>query len=422
MVDFWMANSQRFARLAWPVSVAGFIFTLLILINGYRLDNYSFEGQINVWYMPIINILPVLVAFPVGAVIATRLPEVAYGWIWIMMGFGAGVIQPAGGLLAYTLLNSPAPALLAGGLAAHLAMVGWLITMPMIPLALIYFPTGRMPSVRWKWLVNLLLFATLITGLVGWMIPGDHGFAPVINPIGVQGPLGQAAEVISIFSIIIVLFFGFSAAALSLIMRYRYSSGLQRAQIRWLVYAAVLNAVQLLFDSSELHQPWISETTMTALGQFFLLSLPVAVLIAVLRFRLYDIDFVIRKTLLYTLLTGFLVSIYFGGVVVLQAVFNRFTGEANSPLVTVISTLAIAALFNPLHIRTQTWLDRRFYREKYNAELQLSRFSFVARDEVDLGKLVDSMVSVVESTIKPNHLALWLVDDTKKNNSKTKVT
>jgi hypothetical protein len=136
--------------------------------------------------------------------------------------------------------------------------------------------------------------------------------------------------------------------------------------------------------------------------------IPVTLGISILRYRLWDIDILIRRTLQYTLLTGLLALAYFGGVVVLQAIFSPLTGQTNSPLVTVITTLGIAALFNPLRIRVQNFIDRRFFRQKYNAEQALAQFAVTARDEVEMEKLAAALQSVVQETMQPDQVSIWL--------------
>lgn len=141
---------------------------------------------------------------------------------------------------------------------------------------------------------------------------------------------------------------------------------------------------------------------------FAFLMIPLGIGISILRHRLYDIDVIIRRTLQYAFLTGLLALAYFGGVVVLQTLFNPLTGSTNSPLVTVITTLGIAALFNPLRHRVQDFIDRRFYRKKYNAEQALAQFAATARDEVDMEKLTAALLRVVEETVQPEKASLWL--------------
>jgi hypothetical protein len=191
-----------------------------------------------------------------------------------------------------------------------------------------------------------------------------------------------------------------------LLFRFRRSQGVEREQIKWLFYAAAVFALSyvpafFLTDFSDTEDTW------NMLWIIGMLAIPVAIAFAILRTRLYDIDIIIRRTLQYTLLTGLLVMVYFGSVVLLQSLVENITG-GQSPIVIVISTLAIAALFNPLRIRVQDFIDRRFFRKSYDAEQTLARFAVVARDEVDMDKLSAALLNAVEETIQPEMVNLWL--------------
>ena len=201
------------------------------------------------------------------------------------------------------------------------------------------------------------------------------------------------------------------------IYRYRRdSTPLERQQIKWILFGVltyVLGVVvwALVFGRA-LQIPAGELRLLAMLGAWFsdlftLLVLPVAITIAIMRYRLWDIDLVIRRTLQYGLLTGLLALVYFGSVILLQSIVENFTGE-QSPLVIVLSTLVIAALFNPLRSRVQDFIDRRFYRKKYNAEQALVQFAATARDEVDMDKLSATLLRVVEETMQPEGASLWL--------------
>jgi hypothetical protein len=206
------------------------------------------------------------------------------------------------------------------------------------------------------------------------------------------------------------------ASALSLVLRYRRSGGEEREQIKWIAFAA--SVVGLLYliamvGSLTYSGPWGAAGTPLWLGllqQAALASftaVPIAVGLAVLKYRLYDIDVLINRTLVYGSLTATLVVLYFGGIVVLQRFFVALTGE-KSTLAVVASTLVIAALFNPLRRRIQSFIDRRFYRRKYDAAKTLEAFSKKLRDETDLDALNNELVGVVRETMQPAHVSLWL--------------
>jgi hypothetical protein len=199
-------------------------------------------------------------------------------------------------------------------------------------------------------------------------------------------------------------------AVVSLFFRFRRARGDERQQIKWFVSASVLSvafvfAWNFLLDAeSELLQASLALVSLTLAP-----AIPIATGIAILRYRLYDIDIIVNRTLVYGLLTGMLATVYFGGVTATQAILRTLTGQEQQPqLAVVVSTLAIAALFHPLRRRIQTFTDRRFYRSKYDAAKTLEAFSAKLRDETDLGALSDDLVGVVRETMQPAHVSLWL--------------
>jgi hypothetical protein len=258
------------------------------------------------------------------------------------------------------------------------------------------FPSGRFVP-RWTRWVALcwLLF------LLSW------NFTPF-------GPLSWPSPIFNVS--ILVLWASFPVAQL-----YRYarvSDAIQRQQTKWVVYGVAVAVGGFLatrftvgvagdFRPEEVGK-WMLSMFLT---DAFVLALPVSIGIAVLRSRLFDIDVVINRTLVYGSLTIMLVALYFGAIVVLQRVFVALTGQ-QSTLAVVASTLAIAALFNPLRRRVQALVDRRFYRQKYDARKTLEAFSAKLRDEADLAALNDDLVEVVRKTMQPSHVSLWLHPDT----------
>jgi hypothetical protein len=272
---------------------------------------------------------------------------------------------------------------------------------------LLLFPDGRLPSSRWRpvaWCAVL--------GLIGFVAgtalqPGPLGdFPQILNPYGVDSlildAVGLAGVILASASMV--------ASAISLIVRMRRAGRAQRQQIKWLAYGGAL-VVGSVFASGVLSTIWSPDVGI-ALISLSLLGLPIFTGVAIARYRLYEIDIVINRTLVYGALTAALVAVYFGGVATLQALLRAFTGQEQQPqLAIVVSTLAIAALFNPLRRRIQSFIDRRFYRSKYDARKTLESFSAKLRDETDLQALNNELVSVVRETMEPSHVSLWLRPD-----------
>ncbi|MFN2152780.1 MAG: hypothetical protein ACK2T5_14345, partial [Anaerolineales bacterium] len=193
---------------------------------------------------------------------------------------------------------------------------------------------------------------------------------------------------------------------ISLFVRFHRARGVEREQIKWLFYAAAVFA--LFYLPSFIGNTYSENDNLwNMLLPIGMSTFPIAIGIAILRYRLYDIDIIIRKTLQYAILTGLLALVYFGNVILLQSLTENLFGE-QSPLVIVLSTLAIAALFNPLRSRIQDFIDRRFYRKKYDAEQALAQFAATARDEVDMDQLNAALLQVVEQTMQPESVSLWL--------------
>jgi hypothetical protein len=290
---------------------------------------------------------------------------------------------------------------------------------------LLLFPDGKLPSKRWRpltWLSGVVIVLLSVTeGLAPGPLENQGG---VRNPFGLEAfPwLADAALVILPLLPLCIL-----ASAVSLVLRFRRSRGEERQQIKWIAFVASFAGLVYLFA---LVSPFIFAPEMLGGGGrlppsplwFELLfsaavlgfaGVPVAIGFAVLKYRLYDIDVIINRTLVYGSLTAVLAVVYFGGVATTQAIFRTLTGQEQQPqLAVVVSTLVIAALFTPLRRRIQSFIDRRFYRSKYDAAMTLEAFSAKLRDETDLEALNRELVGVVRKTMQPAHVSLWLRPDT----------
>jgi hypothetical protein len=401
--------STRAARwLAWSLMV----LSVVLLVGGIALDQMTRStAPGRLYYGPVdavFYLATVLTFSVVGAIIASRQPRNAIGWIFCGVGLVMGINSLAGGYAEYRLSGGYGPWSLAET-AAWFASWSWtiLVYLP-TSFLLLLFPDGRLPSPRWRpvaWcavlgLIGLVVGTALQTGPLG-------DFPQIMNPYGVDSLILDAVAVTGY----ILASASMVASAVSLIVRMRRSGRVERQQIKWLAYGGAL-AVGTVFVGGVI-SVWIGEVGISLIT-IGLLGVPVFTGVAIARYRLYDIDIVINRTLVYGALTAALVAVYFGGVATTQTIFRTLTGqqEQQPQLAIVVSTLAIAALFNPLRRRIQSFIDRRFYRSKYDARKTLGAFSAKLRDETDLGALSDDLVGVVRESMQPAHVSLWLRPDT----------
>ena len=349
----------------------------------------------------------VLTFSAVGAIIASRQPRNAIGWIFCGIGLVVSLNSLTGSYAEYRLVGGSSPGSLAET-AAWFSSWSWTLWL-YVPTTflLLLFPDGRLPSPRWRpvaWCAAL----GVISFVAGYALdPGPlEEFPRITNPYGVDSPILDAIAVAGA----ILAAASMVASAVSLIVRMRRAGQVERQQIKWLAYGGAL-VVGAVFVGGAI-SIWVGEVgiSLIIIG---LLGLPIFTGVAIARYRLYDIDIVINRTLVYGALTAALVAVYFGGVATLQALFRALTGQEQQPqLAIVVSTLAIAALFNPLRRRIQSFIDRRFYRRKYDAAKTLEAFSAKLRDETDLNALGDDLIGVVRETMQPAHVSLWLRPDT----------
>jgi hypothetical protein len=384
----------------WATSFALTALSLLLLVL-----NFS-HPDVAIYPYWLENILFAVGFSTVGAVIASRsAPENSIGWLFCAIGFSFGVIHFSAEYAIYTLLAQPGT-LIGGEAAAWILSWGWVLAVGFIVFLSLLFPDDRLPSRRWRWFAWLSLIL-IITGAVwGAFTPGlILSLGRINNPLGVEG-LPNVWKLTQ--TLMLTLIF---VSAASLFMRLRRASGVERQQIKWFTYTGVVasSAALLTYTISEpmgaLWLKWVGYVVM----QIALIGMPISMGIAILHYRLYDIDLIINRTLVYGALTVMLALVYFGGVTATQAIFRTLTGQEEQPqLAIVVSTLVIAALFNPLRRRIQSFIDRRFYRRKYDARKTLEAFSAKLRDETDLDALSDDLVGVVRETMQPAHASLWL--------------
>src|SRR5215216_3640868 len=413
-------SSRVASWLAWSLcvlSVAMFVGSVPLLVLGRSAYvPSSWDADLTTGGLLASGLF--LVFALVGALIASRHPENPVGWLCLADGF---LWMSTNLLDYYSVYGMAKPGSLPFALGAA-AINNWL-WVPSVGLLATYvfllFPNGRLPSRRWRplaWLSGVVI----VSVSVGVMLsPGSLDMPRGIsNPFGLEG----APWVTTVAHLILPLLpLCMLASALSLVLRYRRSKGDERQQIKWIAFAASLVALVYLIAmvASFVHPSeawttvgsvwWLNLLTIAALLSF--VTIPLAVGFAVLKYRLYDIDLIINRTLVYGILTAMLVVLYFGGIVVLQMLFVILSGK-RSNLAVLASTLLIAALFNPLRRRIQDLVDRRFYRSKYDARRTLEAFSARLREETDLDSLNAELIMVVRKTILPERVSLWLRPDT----------
>ena len=324
----------------------------------------------------------------VGALLAWKRPKNPIGWLLSAIGL-AFAVAASGVFLAH--------------FPRTLTLADWLgflyfVEFGLCAFVVLLFPTGHLPSRRWRpvaWAAG--------AGLAGWVL--GCTFAPTIityspsvrNPVGAAGSAGNVFKIMAFGGGVLTAAAGL-AAIMSLAFRYRRAGTAERAQLKWLVYAAAVIVVALLAAI-----PIASTNLQNAISSGAVALVPVAIGIAVLRYRLYDIDRVISRTVAYAIVTGLLVGIYAGVVLLATQVLRVHT-----PAAVAAATLAAAALFSPVRRRVQRAVDRRFNRVRYDADQTVAAFAARLKNAVDLDAVRDDLASVVHQVLEPAHVSLWI--------------
>ena len=360
-------------------------------------------------------ILPFIPFAIMGALVASKRPTNPVGWICLAVGLLWMLNIVTGSYVIYAMRvatpgSIPYP-------AAVGSLAGWLGPMAILLFGtylILLFPDGRLPSSNWRpvaWLCGLVIVSNVV---VTTFAPGPlSDLRSVRNPFGLEGQpwLASANDIVGLLFPVCLL-----ASASSLVLRYLRSGEEVREQIKWLAFAASVVALGVsgaivegtLFasDANGSTDPFLGKLLQDAITLSFA-GIPIAIGFAVLKYRLYDIDVVINRALVYGSLTVSLATVYWGTVVLLQEIFRALSGQ-ESTLAVVASTLAIAALFGPLRRSAQSFVDRRFYRRKYDAAETLAAFSSRMREETNLEALHDDVLGVIRETMQPEHASLWL--------------
>jgi hypothetical protein len=394
-------QARTTAWLAWLVCG----LALMLLTAGLVLLWTSPDGPLPEGYASraaqAISLVSLLGPPLLGGVLAARRPANPYGWLWAAYGLGWAVV---GFTNAYAIYVSASGA----GMLRWAGSIAWMGTVAFVPLLgltallLLLFPDGRPPSPRWRWVTRAIGVTVVVTTVAGALLPADEG-DPIGNPLAVQGSIEALADTVVNLGIT-ALFLAILLSAVSLLLRFRRARGLQRQQLKWLAYGGGFLAAYILLDMVSQVPPGLVDALIEALTFGALYA---GVGMAVLRYRLYDIDRLINRTLVYGLLTALLAGVYAGAVLVLGQVFGGVGGDPPSWAVAG-ATLAVAALFRPARRRIQAVVDRRFNRRKYDAARTVEAFSRRLRDELDLDALSAELLAVVDQTMQPSAASLWL--------------
>jgi hypothetical protein len=402
-----MTDRPLRARVAsWLALSLWALCVLLVALGVFFAYLSSFDTGFSP-YLP--NLIAGTLSFStVGALVAYRRPGNPIGWLLCATGLLEALTAFGGEYGVYALVDGSS---LPGGVfGLWLGSWTWLAAGSVVLFAFMLFPAGRLPSPRWRAVAGLYVLVSCLNVAPFALTPGPLaetealGLPPVANPFGVEAVAGLSGPV-GAFSLPLAIFTGLSPFTALFIRYWRAEEDEERQQIKWVAYAVALLTGAITAVS--IWPPLDGSIAGLLLFLVGFLSIPVAIGIAILRHRLYDIDLVINRTLVYAVLTAALALVYLGGVASLQLVLRPLTGS-ESQLAVVASTLAIAALFSPLRRRVQGFVDRRFYRQKYDAEQVLAGFSARLRDETDLDRLGGDLVGVVREAVQPEHASLWL--------------
>jgi hypothetical protein len=389
-------TARTAARLAW--SACGLALVLLagamVLVAGAAgppPEGFpSRTGQL-------VNLVGLLGPPLLGGVIAARRPANPYGWLWCAYALGWAVVGFSEAWVTHAAGGDPGPV----RWASPVVWVGGFVFAPLVALTaliLLLFPDGRPPSRRWHpliWTIAAICLPATVAGALLQPPPPAPG-----NPLAVGSAAAPLVEAVANAGVPL-LFLTVLAAAGSLLARFRRSRGRQRQQLKWLAYGGAFLAAVLVADLVSLDPPGLWDIVLETLS-FGALYLGVGM--AVLRHRLYDIDRLINRTLVYGILTTLLAAVYAAAAVLLP----RLLGPDQSELAVAAATLAVATLFQPARRRVQATVDRRFNRARYDAARTVERFSARLRDQLDLDALEGELLAVVDQTMQPTRAALWL--------------
>jgi len=356
------------------------------------LDRHLVPATLTGWTVSNVSGQVVNVAIPVtGYVLASRRPENRIGWLFLVAGLGVGLTGFSNVYALHALFADPG-SWPAGRAFAWLSSWIWVIPVAMLAFLFLLFPTGYVRSRRWRpaaWFAGGLFALSGVCLLIAATRLWAHPFIPASQVHGLTALLYPIAGLLISAALLV------SVAAL--VVRFVKSSGEERLQLKWCATAALVLAVEFVASI------WMNSAAVNVLQSLAFVCLWTAIAVAVLKYRLYAIDRIISRTLAYAIVTGLLVGVYAGLVLLATQVFRFHT-----PVAVAASTLAAAALFSPLRRRVQQVVDRRFNRARYNSDQTVAAFAARLKDTVDLDSVRDDLATVVGQALEPAHVSVWI--------------
>jgi hypothetical protein len=404
-----LMSSKLKPLLLWSLFGVVVLFTLVQVALFWRTDAAQ-QGPLVLVTHAVYSSVPIAFV-SVGGLIVSRQWRNVIGWLAVFLAILLTIESYETLFLANFSAppQDPSPIFY---LAAWYTGIGWALNSTIIFFIVLFFPTGRTLTRRWRWVaafgLGIVVYNIIMSSFgSGWESFEANWF--LANPLFLlPEPTLPGTEILllELPQPFLPMIFAF-LCALSLILRYRRAGIVERKQIKWLLYASGLFVLILpLSGLGYLLQNSGTDLT-NLLFVFGVLAFPLAIGIAILRYNLFDIDLIIRKTLIYAILTALLALVYFGAIILLQSIFESVSGQQPA-IGIVISTLVIAGLFAPLRRRVQDFIDRRFYRRRYDAEKTLAEFGQFVRDETDMEALTAELLRVTEETMQPEQATLWL--------------
>ena len=378
----------------------------LVAVGSVVLDVVLLEFFGAVVLLPYLSLL---VYVGVGLLLTLRLPRHPVGWLLLWAG-ALFQLSFAGGAYAWAAFIRW-PGTLPLGEVFYLMGYDWFPALGCLSLAIMLFPTGRPPSPRWRLPAAVVVLATALGLVAMWLVPREFTvprsalpvqgapFFTMANPLAIDGPLATLLGYVGPFALVVYLI-----PVAAVLVRFRTAAGTERQQLKWFVYATSIVVVFFVAAGFGLF-PYLGG--LGPLVAVVVLDLvPISVAVAILRYRLYDIDLLINRTLVYGVTSAVIGGAFFGGIVALQAALRPLT--SGSELAVAASTLVSFALFQPIRRRVQGAVDRRFDRRRYDAERTLDAFAARLREQIDLGALKGELLEAVGDTMQPVHASLWL--------------